>query len=400
MKVIQLIGGLDLKGGGPQHALLLLNKYLNKKGIDSVIFTTNSGYAKNLKVPLRKIFIYQDTKTIFYFYPDFFLLRKFSKLYYSGIYGSDLFIGLFKNIKNYNIIHIHGIFSFLEIFGSTFSFYFKKPYIITPLGSLSPELIKKRSKILKNMYLTLFGKRIFKKSSGIHCRTNYEKKEIEKLDFGLEEKIFVLPNGIEISQFEKFDNEVFKKYSSLKDKKYILFLSRINWKKGLDILIPAFSEISKIYKDIYLVIAGPDEEKYGEKVRKWINDYKIPSEKIIFKGPLYNEEKIAILKNAQIFVLPSYSENFGIVVVEAMAAGVPVVISNKVGIYEEVKKNEAGIITDTSIESVYKGIKMLIENENLRKKISENAKKLVKNEYDIEKVAEKMVKVYQSILRK
>ncbi|MEO0241395.1 MAG: glycosyltransferase, partial [candidate division WOR-3 bacterium] len=157
--------------------------------------------------------------------------------------------------------------------------------------------------------------------------------------------------------------------------------------------------ISKIYKDIYLLIAGPDNEGYGEKIKKLIKNYGI-EDKVIFTGPLYGKEKISAFKNAEIFVLPSYSENFGLAVLEAMACGKPCVISNKVGIYKEVKKYNAGIIVETNSRSLYNGIQILLKDENLKRKISENAKKIVKNEYDIEKVAEKMIKVYEDILRK
>lgn len=399
MKVMQIIGGIDPLGGGPGISLLLLNKYLNKKGLNSIIFTTNSGYFKNLEVPLKKITDYKNTKVIFYPYPEGNLFKNFfPKLYYSGIFAQELFKGIKENIKKFDLVHIHGIFSFIEINVSILSQKYNKHYIISPRGSLSLELVKRKSRYLKMIYLKLIGKRIFESSSGIHVLTEYEKEEVAKFKFNLK-NIYVVPNGIKLSEFDSANEEIFKIFPFLKNKKYILFLSRINWKKGLDILIPAFYEISKIYKDIYLLIAGPDNEGYGEKIKKLIKNYGI-EDKVIFTGPLYGKEKISAFKNAEIFVLPSYSENFGLAVLEAMACGKPCVISNKVGIYEEVKKYNAGIIVETNSRSLYNGIQILLKDENLKRKISENAKKIVKNEYDIEKVAEKMIKVYEDILRK
>ena len=113
---------------------------------------------------------------------------------------------------------------------------------------------------------------------------------------------------------------------------------------------------------------------------------------------LTGREKLEVLAGSDIFVLPSYSENFGMAVVEAMACGLPVVISNKVGIYREVEENKAGIVVDPNAESLYKGIKLLLENPELKKEIAVNGRKLVEEYYDIDKVAERMIEAYEEIL--
>ncbi len=293
-------------------------------------------------------------------------------------------------------VHITAIWNFPVSAGAYLSRKFKIPYIISPIGTLDPNVIKIKSYFIKKFYYNLISKRDIKGASTIHYTTEYEREKTQEY-WGIKNQGFIIPRGIEIHKFEKSDERIFNKIPFLRNKKYVLFLSRINWKKGLDILIPAFYEILKDFKDIYLVITGPDNEGYGEKVKKWVNDYGI-DKNVIFTGPLYGEEKILILKNAEIFVLPSYSENFGMAVVEAMASGVPVLISDKVGIYKEVEKYNAGIITQTKMESVCKGIKILLENKDLRSQISESAKKLVKDHYDINKVADEMIKVYEEIL--
>ena len=113
---------------------------------------------------------------------------------------------------------------------------------------------------------------------------------------------------------------------------------------------------------------------------------------------LVGEDKISALRESDVFVLPSYSENFGMSVVEAMECETPVVISNKVGIYKEVERNKAGIVVEINADSLYKGIKLLLDNPSLRKEISVNARKLVEEYYNIDKVAERMIEAYEEIL--
>ncbi len=149
--------------------------------------------------------------------------------------------------------------------------------------------------------------------------------------------------------------------------------------------------------DLHLLIVGNDEDGYSDKVKGWIREYGLEA-KVTFIGMLTGREKLEVYTGSDIFVLPSYSENFGMAVVEAMACGTTVVISNKVGIYKEVDRNKAGIVVDIDAESLYKGIKLLLENPELRKEISLNGKKLVEEYYEIDKVSDKMIKLYEDII--
>jgi glycosyltransferase involved in cell wall biosynthesis len=148
---------------------------------------------------------------------------------------------------------------------------------------------------------------------------------------------------------------------------------------------------------LILVIAGDDKSPYAQEVRKMVEEKKI-SNNIIFTGQVTGDDKWALYKNALMFALPSYSENFGMSVVEAMACGCPVVISDKVGIYKEIADNNAGIIVKTDVESVEEGILKLLNDEKLRETISHNGKAMVEKFYDIDKVAAQMIKQYTLLI--
>ncbi len=187
-----------------------------------------------------------------------------------------------------------------------------------------------------------------------------------------------------------------RKHKILTDNRYILFLGRINYKKGLDILAQAFGILSKQFQDLFLVIVGPDNN-YREKLEIILRKQGV-IEKVVFTGLLDGDNKLEAYVDAEVFVLSSYSENFGMTVIEAMACGTPVVISNMVGIHREVNKNNAGIVTENSVESLVNAIKLLLDKKELRMEYSENGKKFVNQYYDIEKVADMMITEYENIL--
>src|SRR3989338_6085622 len=121
-------------------------------------------------------------------------------------------------------------------------------------------------------------------------------------------------------------------------------------------------------------------------------------EKTLFTGMLMGEEKLSAYIDAEVFILPSYSENFGMTVVEAMACGVPVVISNKVGISDVIKENNAGLVVNLDANSLCNGIKSFLASRELVEKLTRNARNLVYKIYDIDVVAVKMINAYQEIL--
>ncbi|MGC8886310.1 MAG: glycosyltransferase, partial [Verrucomicrobiia bacterium] len=244
----------------------------------------------------------------------------------------------------------------------------------------------------------IIGKRILEKAKIIHLITEEEREHFLEFYPEFEEKLRVIPNGIDLTQFEVEieKSELLKKYPQLKDKKVILFLSRINWKKGLDLLIPAFAKLYSERKDIHLLIVGKDDgDNYESKVKNWVKEYNL-EKAVTFTGLLTGRDKLTAFYGSDIFVLPSYSENFGIAIIEAMACGLPVVVSDKVGITREIKRYDAGIIVKTDVDSVYRGLKYALETD-LSQKV-ENAKKMVKELYNIDRVVDKVIGIYEEAL--
>ena len=391
--------------GGPIFSVHFLNKALVKKGIDVSIYTTNVGLVD--KVPTNQE-INIDGVKVHYF--------GFTKLFeFMGTVGWQFSLQMSKalknNMKDFDLVYIVNIWSYPAAIAAYYTRCYGKPYILVPSGMLYPNTLSK--KIWKKWpYYHLVVKKNLEGASAIHYTTEDEAEKTHPF-LNLRNQKIIVPNGIDLSEFcDSFDKERLKvRYPHLKDKKIILFLGRIHWIKGLDILVKAYAMLAKEKDDVHLLIVGNDDGGYSKKVKKWLREYRINfvdygsgdgdyvnEAKVTFTGMLTGKEKIEAYAGSDIFVLPSYSENFGMTVVEAMACRLAVVVSNKVGIYKEVKQNKAGIAIDMNAQNLYQGIKLILENPNLREEIAINGRKLVEEYYDIDKVADKMIAAYQEIL--
>jgi glycosyltransferase involved in cell wall biosynthesis len=380
-----------VKYGGPVQSVHILNKKLAEKGVQVDVLTTNAGISKESMDAWTHDCMGNDGWCYF----DGIRVKYVSYIGYEHFNFSIPFVKeLKKIIKDYDLVHITAVWNFPVLAASFWAKRFNKPYIISTRGALHREALSSRSGFIKKIYFKLFAEKYLKQASGIHYTTVVERVESELIIKN--KNSFVVPNGIDIGQVNNNAGTDILEKTGIGNKQYLLILGRIHRIKGFDILIPAVKNILEKEQDVYLVIAGNDSG-YMEEIKKLAVKNRILN-KIIFTGAVAGEDKWRLYKNARMFVLPSYSENFGMAVVEAMACGTPVIISDKVGIYKEVEKAEAGLIAHTEFDSLYFALKKLLTDENLRKKISENGKRLTKEKYSIDKTADRMIEEYRKLL--
>ena len=372
--------------GGPVRSTGNLIKSLKRKGVKCrIVSPLPPGYEQGRLEEYKMEFdvVYYEMDGIYRYFPSY--SSKFSSI-------------IEEVLKDVDIIHLHGVFDYYTYYVCT---HIKdKPVVLSPRGSIVEWGMKRKilSRIKKNLFLKSIGKKIFDRADKIHLTGEYEEREFERVvGSQYKNKIVVIPNGINLDINENINGKYFRGMLNIgEDKKIILFVGRITPEKGLDILIPAFCRVIKEIDNLLLVIAGPDEKGYKSEIIMLIDRYKI-SDKVVFTGMIDGNMKWSAYKSADIFVLPSYTENFGMTVIEAMACGLPVVVSDKVGITREIKRYDAGIIVKTDVDSVYRGLKYALETD-LSQKV-ENAQKMVKELYDIDKVADKMIEMYEEIVR-
>ena len=397
--------------GGTVAAVHCLNRALAKKGIQITVYTTDVGLEG--RVPVNQE---QDLEGVKVTYFSFTKLFKFMGTA-GWQFSRQMARALKNNLPAFDAVFIVDIWNYPAAIAAHYSRMYKKPYILIPSGMLYPYAFSK--KIWKKwLYYRLVVKRDLKHATLMQYTSDDEEKKTHPF-LALKNKAVVVSNGIDLLEFSSLPGREMLQasYPYLKDKKIILFLGRLRWIKGLDILLKAYVLLAKERGDVHLFIAGNDESGYGMKVKRWALEAGMnyvdrplgdrngklkagdhPEDvKVTFTGILNNQEKLVVYAGSDIFVLPSYSENFGMVVIEAMACGLPVIISNKVGISKEVEQNKAGIVIDTSAPDLYRAIKILLENHDLREEIKVNAGKLVKENYDIDKVAAKMIRIYEEL---
>lgn len=376
--------------GGTVAAMYYLNRALAKKGIQISVYTTDVGLEG--KVPVNQEQDLEGVKVIYFSFTKLFKFMGSAGWQFSR----QMAQALKNNLPAFDAVFIVDIWNYPAAIAAHYSRMYKKPYILIPSGMLYPYTFFK--KIWKKWpYYHLVVKRDLKHAALMQYTTEDEEKKTHPF-LALKIKAVVIPNGIDLLKFSNLPGREMLQvsYPYLKDKKIILFVGRLRWIKGLDILLKAYAMIAGEWPDVHLLIAGNDERGYSKKVKRWVKQAGM-NQRVTFTGILNNQEKLVAYAGSDIFVLPSYSENFGMVAVEAMACGLPVIISNKVGISKEVEQNKAGIVIDTNAPDLYRAIKILLENHDLREEIKVNAGKLVEENYDIDKAAEKMIRVYEEL---
>ncbi len=217
---------------------------------------------------------------------------------------------------------------------------------------------------------------------------------------GLRPPGVVVPLGVDLRPPEanRVSSSLSKDYPQLKGKKIVLFLSRLDPKKGLNLLIAALGELARSRKDFTFVVAGSGHRAYEAEVAWLVKKHGL-WDRTIFLGLVLGEAKWSLLHEAHVFVLPSYQENFGLAVVEAMAAGVPVVISNRVNIFREVNQAGAGLVTDHDPAEIAAAVEQLLVDDDLRGQMGHCGALLVRERFNWEKATKDLLQVYEHMLK-
>jgi glycosyltransferase involved in cell wall biosynthesis len=369
--------------GGPIRSVHGLCKGLTGLGHEVHVFTTNVDQDKDSDVPIETPVDIDGVKV--WYFPSKHLRR----LYWSP----SMRRALSHEIKNFDLVHIHSIFLWPTWAAARLARAAGVPYIIAPRGMLVKELIRRKSHFLKTAWIKLIEKKNLKAAAAIHVTSKTEADDVAQFGFGLK-KVVIVPNGVDMPEGKHPDSDVSQHINSIIEKgPYLLFLGRVNWKKGLDRLIPALSYVP----GVNLVVAGNDEENYLPKLEKLVTENGLDG-RVIFCGPVYDADKEALFNNAKLFILPSYSENFGIAVLEAMAAGCPVVVTSEVGVAEIVRESGSGVVINGNSAELGKGIKDLLLDSKQLKEMGEQGMRAVANKYTWAVVAGQMGEVYKKII--
>jgi len=334
MKILHVIASLGARTGGPAKACLDMARAVARRGHDVTILTTTRALAPGEGESLQSwaraagvaltIFPQQWPQTLATSWP--------------------LAAALDRTVPGMDVVHLHSLYLFHDWAAARACRRAGVPYLLRPHGTLDPYLWR-RSRWKKAPIEWLFQNRVLREAAAIHYTAEEEGRLAAPYVQGAPG--VVIPNGINPEDYAALPapGGFRARHPEIGGRRILLFLSRLNFKKGLDVLIPAFARAG--LPDWQLVLAGPDDGMEPQ-ARAWAAEHGI-ADRVSFPGMLVGADKLAAFRDAEAFVLPSYSENFGIAIVEAMACGLPVLISDRVNIWREIEAAGAGAVAPPEV---------------------------------------------------
>ncbi len=289
-------------------------------------------------------------------------------------------------------LHIHGIWEQSTAIAAPTARALRKPYILSAHGMLETWALKNK-RLKKMIYAALFERGNVRNASCLHALTLAEARDYRR--FGAVGPIAVIPNGVTIPA--SIDPTLFmSQFPGLSGKRILLFLGRIHFKKGLDLLVHSWSQLARDFPDAHLVVAGPDFEGTRARIEQLVQE-KALTESITFTGMLRQDLKWSALAAAEAFVLPSYSEGLSVAVLEAMGVGLPVIVTEQCNL-PEVKDLHAGWQIQSEVGQLTSAIRELLSNAPAANaRIGSRGRNLVLTRYNWAAVSEQMAELYRWI---
>ena len=394
MRILQVIGSLAPRYGGPSTACPALCRALAAAGHDVAIYATDAGAPRAEDAPLDHI-VRKDGHEI----------RVFSAWRHPREFkvSPALSAALERSVREFDVVHIYSYYGHWVWAAAQACRSRGTPYLLHPHGSLDPFLLRRHA-IRKRLYATAIGDRCWSGAAALLFNSEEERRLAFGRTAGYRESdsppSFVVPVGIEPEWFEEPDSDAFERVRRMLadayDRDSIVFFGRIDFKKGLDLLVRAFAIVALRNPRAHLILAGPESEGFGAKVRRWLDRNKL-LDRATFTGLVEGRDRVALLRRARMLVLLSYSENFGQVVAEAMAARVPVVISDRVNIFPEIESAQAGIVVPCDERRAAAAMQSLLDDPNGARQMGERGKLWAERHWAWPVVAAQMSHVYASI---
>ncbi|NJM19754.1 MAG: glycosyltransferase [Richelia sp. SL_2_1] len=386
MKILIVTPYLGYNYGGPAKSVIELVLETGNQGVFVDVVTTNANSYENLSVLLNK-WIYKKSYRIRYF-------SCWNKN--DLIISPSLNIWLFNHVIQYDLVHTNTIFAPLISLAHWACQFHQVPYIITPRGMLEPWALSYKAH-KKKLYYNLFEKSALQQASAIQVLASSEAEQVKSLGF---QNSIIVPNGIHQKQFETLpEPELFyQNFPATRHKNLILFLGRIDPKKGLDLLAPAFAKVHSKFPQTHLIVAGPDSIDFIPTVKNYFKQAGCLNA-VTFTGMLTGSIKQAALAAASLYVAPSYSEGFSMSVLEAMASGLPCVITTGCNFPEAAAAFSAHVV-DIDADAIANALIECLKNPQEAQLMGMKARQFIFQNYTWEQAAKKLLKTYREIINK
>jgi glycosyltransferase involved in cell wall biosynthesis len=389
MKVLHVIPSIDPALGGPTEVVLNLVRALRENGIDAEIATTNDRGSELLDVPLHQRVEYEQVPI--WFFP------RFSPPLKEFIFSAALTRWLWQHARDYDLIETHYLFSYAPACAALIARLQGIPYTMRTMGQLTPWALS-QSWLKKQIYSFLIERHNLNCADMIHCTALGEAQDVRK--FGIQTPSFTLPLGVDRPvELPDAKQKLYETYGIPTTTPVVLFLSRLHPKKRPDLLIQALSQLVAQNHNFHLILAGSGEPQYLNYLTDLVSSLGLSSRTSI-TGFVMGRDKDLLLQASDLFVLPSFSENFGIAVAEAMVVGLPVVVTPDIQISPEIAAASAGVVVEGQIAPLTNAIAQLLSSPELRQQLGENGRLLASQRYSWQAIAQNLISIYTAAIER
>lgn len=378
--------------GGPVESIHKRSLALSRLGHGLTTYTTAANGVGDLAVPQGQPVGVDDLPVTYFPRWWFGRRQKPSLLFFSPAMGRQL-----RRLRpgDFDLILIHAVWGDPGRMAAAASRRTGTPYICYTHGTFEPWAWRHRY-WKKKIYWELIEKRILREAAGIVVCNEGETAQLRAL--GVRTPIRRIPWGVDLPDPDRTPprERLREFFPALGAGPFMLFLSRLHPKKGLDLLIPAFAALTRDFPDWSLVLAGPDEGGYRAVLERLVRDLGL-IDRVVFTGLVTGEAKAALLGHAGLFVLPSYSEGFPVVVAEALGYRLPMVITETCYV-PEVEREGAGLVVKPLRESLAAALEIMLRDAERRRRCSAQALRLARKHFTWEAVAHKSLDFYREVM--
>lgn len=382
MRILHVIPSLDIEDGGPSVALRAIVRGLGRLGHDVVVATTGvvSNAVSYREDEYGKVEVHVFPRT---------MPRRWK-------FSWQLTRWLHRHVSEFDVVNVHAAFSYAAVPGCRFAMRANVPYVFRPLGTLDPwSLQQKRWK--KRPYYALLERAHLAAAAAIHVTSERERLALEALGFG--GKAVVIRLGVAMSEESRVvpvANTPGPGTPAHARGGTILFLSRLHEKKGLPLLFAAVQVLRREMPLLRLVVAGTGAASYEAELRALVAELEI-ADAVEFIGQVTGEAKESAFRSADVFALLSHTENFAIAVAEAMSHGLPVIVSDQVGVADLVATTRSGIVVALQLDRATEALRHLLTNAPARESMGANAKRAARDHLDWSRTCRELEALYARI---
>ena len=378
MKILHIISSFDPAGGGPVEAIKQVSAALAQQGHTNEVLSAddpNAPYVLDAPLPIHALGP--------------------GKSFYK--YSPKIKPWLRENAQSYDLIFVRGLWRYVSYASWSTLKPLDKPYFVFVHGMLDPWFKQHYpiKHLKKYIYWLLAEYRVLRDAKAVLFTSKQEKLLARKSFWPYHCKETLIKYGTKgpSKSIKELKSQFLAQYPELVNKRIVLFLGRIHEKKGCELLVEAFAHTMKNFSDFHLIIAGPDQVRLQIKLLQQAKSLGV-EKRISWLGMLSAEKKWEALASAEVFVLPSHQENFGIAVAEALSCSLPVLLSKKVNIWEEVVSNRAGLADEDTLEGTINLLNAWInlsaeEKQQMRKTALDS----FVNHFEIKAAAEDLIKL-------